>query len=256
MKEGRDREPGSFGIPRSNGRSRHASKGTKAHGSIGCEPLETEAHTTDSSVEKRPGVDRRSAGIAQASVCSVHAGALTAGLIGIGAGTPSGVLPCRWSEPTTRGAQHRETGAGRPAQTGQGELPRGIPAAKRPKPEAPPRWCEDLPSSAPSGLRDRNREIGGGNAENQASAFQARGWTRCDAYRPVPPTHGGSSSFQSNRARVAVSGAACGARSRHRPSCFGSAREANDIVVRGMSSAWVGVTSHLDRFAPRCDTTE
>lgn len=53
---------------------------------------------------------------------------------------------------------------GRPAQSGQGELRRGIPVAKRPKPEAPPRWCEDLPSSAPSGLRDRDREIGGGNA--------------------------------------------------------------------------------------------
>jgi hypothetical protein len=39
--------------------ARQASEGNKAHGSIGCEASETVVHTTDSSVEQRPGVDRR-----------------------------------------------------------------------------------------------------------------------------------------------------------------------------------------------------
>ena len=58
-KPGRDRE-GSLGSWNRSGWSRDASKGNKAHGSIGCGSLATEARTTDSSVEKRPGVDRRS----------------------------------------------------------------------------------------------------------------------------------------------------------------------------------------------------
>jgi hypothetical protein len=67
----RDRRPGSFGNRASSGRFRQASKGNKAHGSIGCESLATEAHTTDSSVEQSPGVDRHTNRTTQVSAWSV-----------------------------------------------------------------------------------------------------------------------------------------------------------------------------------------
>jgi len=63
--QGEAGEGSQTGFLRERGEQREAScasKGNKAHGSIGCDSLATAAHTTDSSVEKSPGVDRRKTG--------------------------------------------------------------------------------------------------------------------------------------------------------------------------------------------------
>lgn len=184
---------------------------------------------------------------AQASACRVHVGALTAGLLGTD--TPSGV-----HRPIRTDHARRPAPGNRSGTTGPNR-PRRV-AARNPRCKASKAGGTTSVVRGPTIQRAFGPAGSGSRDRRRQSSEGGFGLIRCGVYRPVPPTHGGSSSFNRTKreswspAPLAVHGVgiervASAVREEPAASSFATC-----------SPAWVGVTSHLDRIALRCETAK